>query len=83
LGVTGNSSLEQWVGAKKVIKSGENIKISLAKGRRLIVKMPPPAAAQREVVEDFLIAPSNAVTGPRVAPLRSSDADQGAPSKAD
>jgi hypothetical protein len=48
----------------QVIKPGEKIEISLPEGRWLIVKMPPPAPAEREVVEDFLIGPSNAVTGP-------------------
>jgi hypothetical protein len=52
----------------KVLKPGEKIEISLAEGRWPIVKMPATAAAEREVVEDFLIGPSNAVTGPRVAP---------------
>jgi hypothetical protein len=42
----------------KVIKPGEKIEISLAEGPWLIVKMPPPAPAEREVVEDFLIGPT-------------------------
>jgi hypothetical protein len=51
LGATGNSSLEQWVGTKQVIKPGENIEISLAEGRWLIVKVPPLALIEsREVV---------------------------------
>ena len=57
----------------KVIKPGERIEVSAVHGRWLTVKMPATAAAEREVLEDFLIGPSNAVTGTRVARSRGSN----------